>query len=176
MMGYSDFVNKIQRKYTKRYARIRNSFGVYDCYKAVRKHQWYDIGRPLKEHEFYAIVREVNSLLADEIALGNTVKFPIKMGKLELRKSQRGAKIIDGKLKVSYPINWKRTMELWYNDREAMKNKTLLRDEEKYVYHIRYCKYDADYENKCFYEFSLNRFIKIALKENIKKGLIDTLW
>ena len=65
---------------------VTNSWGVYDAYKLIRKNGWYNIGRPLKEKEFYAIVRGVNKLLAENIINGETVKFPEKMGLLELRK------------------------------------------------------------------------------------------
>ena len=98
------------------------------------------------------------------------------MGKLELRKHERGASFVDGKLRITYPIDWDSTLRLWYEDKQAHENKTLLRDEDKYTYRIKYNKYDAVYNNKIFYEFALNRFIKIALKENIKNGKIDTLW
>ena len=66
--------------------KVRGSFGIYDCYKAIRRHKWFDIGRPLKEKEFYSIIRGVNNLIAEEIANGETVTFPEKMGMLELRK------------------------------------------------------------------------------------------
>ena len=175
-MDYKEFNTKIRRAGSHSKAKVNNSWGVYDSYKHIRKNGWYDIGRPLKEHEFYTIVRSVNNYLADEVANGNTITFPSRMGKLELRKIERGASIVDGKLKINYPINWSETLKLWYEDAEAMKNKTLLREETKYVYHIKYCRHDATFENKTFYEFALNRFIKRALKENIKEGKTDTLW
>ncbi len=175
-MDYKEFNTKVRRAGSHSKAKVNNSWGVYDSYKHIRKNGWYDIGRPLKEHEFYTIVRSVNNYLADEVANGNTITFPLRMGKLELRKMKRGASIVDGKLKINYPINWSETLKLWYEDAEAMKNKTLLREETKYVYHIKYCRHDATFENKTFYEFALNRFIKRALKENIKEGKTDTLW
>ena len=98
------------------------------------------------------------------------------MGKLELRKFQKGVSLVDGKLKITYPINWEDTLKLWFEDEEAKKNKTLVRNECDFVYHVRYDKYDATYENKSFYQFTLNRFIKIKLKDKILKGEIDTLW
>ena len=98
------------------------------------------------------------------------------MGELELRKYERGVSLVNGRLKVTYPIDWEETIRLWFADEEAKKNKTLLRREEKYVYHVRYCKHDANYENKSFYQFALNRFIKLALKDNIKNNQVDTLW
>lgn len=66
--------------------KVSGSWGVYDAYKLIRKHKWFDIGRPLKEKEFYDIVRQINNKLADHIAIGTTITFPCKMGKLELRK------------------------------------------------------------------------------------------
>lgn len=171
-----DFNKTIRKAFTRKTAKVRGSWGVYDCYKLLRKKQWYNIGRPLKEHEFYTIIRSVNKHLAEAAANGETIIFPYRMGKLELRKFERGVSLVNGKLKINYPINWEDTIRLWFEDKEAKKNKTLLRREEKYVYHMRYSKYNANYENQSFYEFDVNRFIKKALKENIQKGKIDTLW
>lgn len=175
-MGFEEFRDKIQKKSQKKHAKVRNSYGVYDVYKVIRKKKWFNIGRPLTEHEFYSIIREVNNLLAEEMAKGNTVVFPLRMGKLELRKRKAGAVISNGKLKVNYPVDWKETLLLWYRDEEAKANKTLIRNECNEVYYVKYNKHNATYENKCFYEFALNRFIKRALKDNIIKGKIDTLW
>lgn len=176
MTDYIEFSNEVRKASRPKQAKVRNSWGIYDSYKHIRKNGWYDIGRPLKEHEFYSIVRQVNDLLAEEIAKGNTVVFPSRMGKLELRKLERGVSIVDGKLKITYPVNWSETLKLWFEDAEARRNKTLLRTESRFVYHVRYCRHEATYENKVFYEFTVNRFIKKALKENINKGITDTLW
>lgn len=156
--------------------KITNSIGAYDIYKMMRKAGWLDIGRPVKEKEYYAIIRGVNDCLAKEIALGKTIQFPAKMGKLELRKQERGVSIVDGKLKITYPINWNETLKLWYEDPEAMRNKTLLRCENKYLYRVRYDVFDATYENKLFYQFKLNTFIQDALSKNIREGKVDTAW
>lgn len=175
-MELQEFKNSIHGAPKK--MKVTNSWGVYDAYKHMRKNGWYNIGRPVKEKEFYAIIRGVNKLLAEELGKGNTVRFPERMGTLELRKYQQGASIVNGKLKVTYPINWSDTLKLWYEDGEAYKNKTLLRFNEKYVYRVKYLvNFDnAKYENKCFYQFVLNRKIRKALKENIKKDKIDCLY
>lgn len=156
--------------------KVHNSFGAYDCYKLMRKNHWYDIGRPVLEKEFYAIIRGINDLLAENISNGETVHLPQRMGKLELRKFKRGVYLKDGKLKVTYPIDWLSTHKLWYEDEEAKKQKVFIRFEEPYVYHVKYCNHDAVYENKMFYQFDLNTFIKRALKKKIKSGKTDTLW
>lgn len=175
-MDYKEFNTKMRKAGTHKFARVRNSFGVYDCYKYIRKNKWYDIGRPLQEHEFYSIIRGINKLLANELAQGKEVILPQRMGKLELRRFERGASFVNGKLRITYPIDWSKTLRLWYEDGEAMRSKTLIRDEDKYAYYIKYNKFDANYENKSFYQFCLNRFVGQALHENIKKGKVDTLW
>lgn len=156
--------------------KIRNSLGVYDIYKIIRKNHWYDIGRPLKEHEFYTIIRSVNKLLAENIANGEDVAFPERMGKLKLIKYPCGVEFIDGKLKNTYPIDWASTKKLWEEDEEEHQKHTLIRYETPVIYRVRYCKEDATYENKTFYQFKLNQFIKKALKQNIITGKTDTLW
>lgn len=156
--------------------KITNSIGVYDLYKFIRKNHWYDIGRPLKEHEFYTIIRSVNKLLAENIVNGETVVFPEQMGKLELRKYPKGVKFVDGKLKNSYPIDWKSTNLLWATDEGERQKHTLLRYESPVVYHVRYCKEEATFENKTFYQFRLHQKLRQKLKDNIINGKTDTLW
>lgn len=156
--------------------KIRNSIGVYNIYKWMQKHRWYDIGHPVTEHDYYAIIRGVNDLLAQEIADGKVISFPSRMGRLVLRKWKCGAYLHKGKLKITYPIDWERTWELWYDDKEAFKSKTVLRREVPHIYYVHYEKRRAIYENKIFYDFTLNHFIKRKLKENINAGKIDTIW
>ena len=175
-MDFKEFKETITKARIKKKAKVSNSWGVYDAYKHIRKNGWYNIGRPLKEHEYYSIIRGINLLLAEEIVKGNNVKFPHRMGCLELTKKEHGAFLKDGKLINTYPVNWDETLKLWYADEEARKNKTLIRRNSKYVYQVKYSKYRAYYKNRRFYEFALNRFIKRKLKESIISGKTDTVW
>lgn len=176
-MKYEEFRKLVQKASSPRQTKVSGSWGVYDAYKMIRKDKWEDTGRPLKEHEFYSIIREVNNLLAAEIVQGREIHFPSRMGKLELRKRESGVRLVEGKLRNTYPVDWDRTVRLWYEDEEARKDKTLLRNEDGTVYFVKYNKYNANYRNKEFYLFALNRKIKRALHDNIEKGVItDTLW
>ena len=100
-------VNK-SRKHT-----VSGSLGVYDAYKYIRKNKWFDIGRPLSEHEFYIIIRQVNNLLVEELINGNDVELPHKLGKLELRKFEKRVSFINGVLYTNLPIDWDKTLKLW---------------------------------------------------------------
>jgi len=177
-MELEEFRNKVCQKSKKgKNFKVQNSFGVFRAYKVLKKNHWYNIGRPLKEKEFFRIIRGINDLLAENIVNGIPVKFPEKMGELELMKEKRGVSFVDGKLKNTYPIDWDKTLRLWYEDPEAYQQRILVRNEQKEVFIVRYKKNRvACYENKTFYQFVLNRFIKKALKENIQNGKIDTLY
>ena len=171
---YNKFKSSIQHLQDNRTHKITNSLGVYDAYKFIRKNKWLSIPRGLTEHEFYQIIRRINNYLADELISGNDVIFPNRMGKLELRK-RNSLPIIDknGKLKVTYAIDWDKTLKLWFEDEEAYNKRQLVKISEREIFRIRYSKEDANYKNKSFIEFQVNRDIKVRLKQKIKNNEIE---
>lgn len=56
-----------------------------------------------------------------------------------------------------------------------IKKKRLIRQETKEVFKVFYNKRRAEYPNKSFYQFHINREIKKGLKQKIKNGEIDAL-
>lgn len=168
-----DFRREILKVDKPRKHEVSNSLGVYDAYKYIRKNKWFDIGRPLLEHEFYTIIRTINNLLAEELLKGNDIELPCKLGKLELRKYERRISFNKGVLSTNLPIDWDKTLKLWAEDKEAYNNKLLVRVDEMEIFKVVYNKSKANYNNKSFYEFSINRDLKRGLKQRIKEGLLD---
>ena len=168
-----DFRKEVLKVNESRVHEVNKSLGVYDAYKWVRKNKWLDIGRPLTEHEFYTIIRQINNLFADNIIDGNDIHLPHRMGDIELRKYENIIEFRNGVLVDSLPIDWDRTLKLWYEDEEAYKNKTLIKMEEKETFRVFYNKRTANYENKSFMQFEANRNLKLRLKQKIKNKTID---
>lgn len=168
-----DFRRSILKVDGPRKHKVNNSNGVYQAYKYIRKNKWFDIGRPLTEHEFYTIVRQVNNYLADELLHGHDITLPHRLGRIELRKYDARITINDGVLKTNLPVDWDRTLKLWSEDEEAYKERTLVKMEEKEIFKVFYNRRNANYENKSFYEFEVNRDLKRRLKQKIKSGAID---
>lgn len=168
-----DFRRSILKVDGPRKHKVNNSNGVYQAYKYIRKNKWFDIGRPLTEHEFYTIVRQVNNYLADELLHGHDVTLPHRLGRIELRKYDARITINDGVLKTNLPVDWDKTLKLWSEDEEAYKERTLVKMEEKEIFKVFYNRRNANYENKSFYEFEVNRDLKRRLKQKIKSGAID---
>ena len=65
--------------------KVKNSLGVYDAYKWLRKNKWLDI-EPISEHDFYAIIRAMNKALAKNFLHLGSIKLPERMGEIILRK------------------------------------------------------------------------------------------
>ena len=156
--------------------KVTGCVGVRDFHKMIRKHKWFNIGRPVSEHEFYVIIRSINKLLADNLVKEGSMVIPATMGKLEIAKKNTEPKVHKGKLCIKYPIDWQSTLKLWYEDKEAEKNKIVVRFENEYTYHIKFDKYKSTCGNKCFYEFTPHRRVKRALRDSINEGIIDALW
>ena len=168
-----EFRRKVLKVDHSRNHKVKNSIGVYDIYKHIRKNKWYGIGQPITEHQFYTIIRQVNNVLADNLLKGNDIVFPNKMGRLEVRKFEPIIRFDDNKLTVRLPIDWDRTLKLWSEDEEAYKERTLVKMEEKEIFKVCYNKTRADFQNKGFYQLQINRDLKIALKKKIKLDNFD---
>ena len=168
-----EFRRRILKVNGPRKHKINNSFGVYNAYKLIRKNKWFDIGRPVSEHDFYSIIRTVNNLLADFLSKGHNVNLPCQMGRLEIRKYDAKITLQKGKIVTNLPIDWDRTLKLWSEDEEAYKERTLIKMEEKEIFKVYYNRGKANYTNKSFFAFDINRELKKKLKKNIKERRID---
>lgn len=153
--------------------KIRNSFGTYDAYKWIRKNKWLDIGIPVSEHDFYRIIRTVNNEIANMLSKGQDMNLPHQMGRLEIRKYDAKITIVNNRVITNLPIDWDRTLKLWSEDEEAYKNRTLVKMEEKEIFKIYYNKGKANYTNKSFIYFDVNRELKKQLKKHIREGALD---
>ena len=168
-----EFRRKILKVDRPRKHKINNSLGVYDCYKTIRKNKWLGIGKPISEHDFYSIIRTVNNYLADLLSKGHDINLPCQMGRLEIRKYDAKITLQEGKIVTNLSIDWDRTLKLWSEDEEAYQKRTLIKMEEKEVFKVYYNRGKANYTNKSFFAFDVNRELKKKLKKNIKDGRID---
>jgi hypothetical protein len=71
-----EFRRKILKVNGPRKHKLSNSFGVYSAYKYIRKNKWFNIGKPVSEHDFYSIIRTVNNYLAELLSMGYDIKLP----------------------------------------------------------------------------------------------------
>ena len=172
-MEEQEFLNKVRKVKESRNHKVKNSYGIYDGYKFYRKNKPKDPKYVLTESQYFAITRKVNEFLAEALSKGEDIILPFRLGRIEVRKYESRITWDGKKVKSNLPIDWDRTLKLWYEDEEAYKNKTLIKIEEKEIYKIFYNRNLADYTNKGFYQFNFNRELKKKLKYNIKEGEVD---
>lgn len=167
------FINSIKKVTESRVHKIRNSHGVYDGFKYYRKNKPKDHKYVLTESQYFLIVRRINELLGDNLTNGEDVLLPHRMGRLEVRKYKANVTMEGKKVKTNLPIDWDKTLKLWYEDLESFKNKTLVRMNQKELFKIYYNRNVAEYTNKSFYQFFTNRDLKKRLTQNAKEGDIE---
>lgn len=95
------------------------------------------------------------------------------MGRLEIRKYDAKISLQDGRVVTNLPIDWDRTLQLWSEDEKAYQERTLIKMEEKEIFKVYYNRGKANYTNKSFFSFDVNRELKKKLKKNIKERRID---
>ena len=173
MPDYNEFRAKTIGLFGKKHFKISNSYGTKQAWRWLRKNKWLDIGQPITEHDFGAIIKAVNLALKDRLFKGHDIHLPERMGKIEIRKYSTKIRIKDGKMRTNLPVNWSRTLKLWYSDEEAKKSKFLVRQEPKQLFTIYYNKSIANYNNQAFYQFTPNRTFKKELSDKVNNDEID---
>ena len=172
-MTYEEFKFNVQHLNSLRIHKVKNSYGVYDGFKYYRKNRPKEHKYVLTESQYFSIIRRVNELLGEALINGEDVTLPHRLGRLEIRKYEARITTNGKKVRTNLPIDWDRTLELWYEDEESYKNKTLIKVDEKEIYKVYYNRNVAEFTNKTFYQFDVNRELKRKLKQNIKEGKLD---
>ena len=165
---------KISKKNKKgSLSRVRNSWGVYDYYKFYRKNRPQEHKYVLSESQYFAIIRQVNTLLAGQLLIDGELEFPYRMGRLLVRERKPRTTIKNGKVVTTRGIDWDKTLSLWYEDEAAHKNKVLVyldNDKSAIVY---YDKRNAIFKNKQYYQFDLGRVIYKQIAKAVNSGTLE---
>lgn len=163
-----NFKTAIKRSNTKKEHKITASLGMREAFRYYTKKS-----KSLNEKDFRRVVRYINSILQESLALGEDINLPCRMGRLELRKFKTSVSFKNGKMITNLPIDWDETLNLWYEDKESFKEKRKVRMEVPEVFRVYYKKSTANYNNKSFFTFKVNRDLKQKLKTNIINKKVD---
>ena len=169
-MEEEEFISQVKNVTGSRKHKVRGSWGVYDAYKWYRKHKPSDRKYVLTESQYFSIIRRMNLELRENLLNGDDIKFPCRMGQLEVRKYKPIITTEGKKVKTNLPIDWNATLKLWYEDKKSYEDKFLVRINVPEIFRVFYNKNNANYNNKSFYQFTPNRELKGALKHSIREN------
>ena len=173
-MTLKDFKVGVKKASTKKGSfEVNNSYGNKAAWRWLKKNKLID--EQITEGIFGHIIKTIHAYLQAQIIEGKDAMLPHKMGRLEVRKYTPELRIKDGKLVNRRCIDWNRTLNLWYEDEESYRDRTLVRIETPDIFRVYYNKACANYTNKFFYEFTPTRSFKLKLKERILNGNYDAL-
>lgn len=173
-MEYTEFLKQVKKVNNKRTFKITNSFSIRGAFKWYRHHRPQKSKYVLKESQFYAIIRTINDKLADALIEGKEVKFPNRMGILEIRKYYMEPYLNDkGELVYKAPVHWGETLKFWYENPEAYKNRIVIKVSKHDNYKIEYNKSKACFKKKSFFMFQPNRTLRIKVHKAAEEGKLD---
>jgi hypothetical protein len=76
---------------------------------------------------------------------------------------------------TNYLVDWKKTLEFWYNDKEARDKHQKIKRIQNNIYYLKYDKKKAVYRNKRFYLFRLNRSFAKKVGKAVEEGILNNI-
>ena len=171
-----EFDYKLKKRNQPRKQRIWRSWRVQDFYKWLRRRKWKDVGERLTEEMVYALTRDIFKAIANKISYGETLHLGQGLGKIEIVKRYGNPKNKGSR----YGVDWKKTIKLWYEDKEAMEKRTLVRIVEREIFRITYNKNIRNTRSmSCstlpYIMLYPNRTLKLEISKHIKEGSLDAV-
>lgn len=174
-MEYKSFLRQLQKQGSKPH-RISHCYGVRDAWKWVRKNQWKALkGTHCSSSTYGAIINLTNKLLVEMLFEGHRIPLPYRMGTLELIATPASIKSLGGEVKSNYRTDWKKTLEYWHEDKEALQQRKRIKRVQKFIYSFYYSKHTAAYRNQRYYQFRVNRSLVRLLGEKIENEKLNAL-
>lgn len=166
-MEFSEYSKNIRKVHSKRNTQIK------DCFSPLKIYKLYSNPYKITAPQFSNIIKNIHLKFAELLSKGSDIILPERLGSIEIRKYYTSIEYKEGKLKTNLPIDWAATLKLWHEDKEAEKNKTIVRINEDCTFSIYYNKLKAMYTNKFYYRFTASRVLKKLVRESIKNNNID---
>lgn len=173
MKDFQEYLNKLQKRGSKPH-KISHCLGTRDAWKWVRKNKWKALGgKPYDQSLYSKIIDEVHKNMVELILEGHIVEFPHRMGNLMLASLPAKVFYDENGIQTTYRTDWKKTLDVWFTDKELQESHKTIKRVHKEIFFIRYQKGSANYHNKRFYSYRANRSLVRKLGEAIERGKVN---
>ena len=121
----------------------------------------------ISKSQFRKILSSINSLLLEATLQGEDIKLPVDFGIIYARQKPIYTKLDEeGNLKTNRAINWKETLNLWFEDKEARENKQLVYQDNCTA---------KPYMRMQFGDFTNKRFLCFKPTHNVMRRVTRTM-
>lgn len=175
MDEFQEFLAVLQKRGSNKHL-ISHCLGTRDAWKWVRKNKWKEVGgEPFDQLLYSKIINDVNLILAEKLLEGHEIEFPYRMGSLMLSSMPTRVQYEGDTIVTNYRTDWKKTLLLWFEDKEARDSHKFIKRIQKEIYYIRYFKTKANYRNKRFYSFRPNRNLLRSIGKTFEKMKLNAI-
>ena len=122
--------------------------------------------------EYHTIIKEVNTLIVEELANGKIVTLPFGLGILYVHATECKVSVKDGKIVHNLPVSPALTYRLWYDDEEAASKKQLVYLKPCVRYDIKWDRTRSKFVNKKYYKLTPRRETIFYLNEHAKNIIL----
>lgn len=145
--------------------KFSSSLGVKDAYKFYTKNRPSSSNFVLNREEYSKIIQACFEYQVNQLVKTGITSFPYGYGELVLVEYDDSPRMENGQLVLPKRIDWKATLELWVEDEEEKKKKTLIRHTNSPIT-IKYKKPNRTNRLIVFVRFRKQRSLKKVIADN----------
>lgn len=168
MNEYKEFMKSVKKVSGPRKHTLKGSYGVKDAYAYYRTHRPKSSTYAVTDKQYRKVIRMVNEKIVEAFFEDGFFNFPVGFGSMVLVGYENSPKIVNGKLRYKASPDWDKTYKLWFEDKEAFAERTIVKVSPGTVYKISFHRGKSLYRNRSYFTFNFNRAIKDKLKEKIR--------
>jgi hypothetical protein len=159
----------------------KSNFNTNDFYKFYKNEYLKSLSKkrtPVDRSTYSKILLMYYSRCIEEVVLKNkTLRFTARLGSLKIFKREPEFFKTGDFENIDLPIDYNATLKLWSEDKEAEKNKTIVRhlneNSDGYVYFYKWFKKFCKVKNNKWYKFRATRTNKLFLSHQAKKNNVE---
>lgn len=176
---------KLSKEDKRKFSGVRGKNKISKCFGVYNYFLYYNSIRPKQDKykltwkEHSDIIHAVHLGLREELFKNGYIEFPYNIGSLVvLRWKDKFVRFKDGEVKLpcTYVVDWDKTHKLWFEDKEAYNNRTLIRFEVKNMFNIAFKKKFGSYKNQSYYKFQIVRNLKKEVATKAKNNTLDNFF
>jgi len=151
---------------------------LYKFYKNEHKIKKTKSSKAVSRVLFSKILYTYYQKCIEEVILKNkALQFGYNLGMLKVFKREPNFFKTGDLNKIDLPIDYNATLKFWSENKEAEKNKQIIRHlndhSDGYIYFYKWVKFHAKLKNKGWYAFKATRTNKLLLSSEVKKQNVE---